>query len=123
MKKLIFSFLLIFVFCTVAEAGRIRSMSLSKYQIGKIRLAPDHCTLVEVPSSNFKLVAGAPEYLEIQYQGNSFLIKPKAPGIKTNLFVLTHNGRFNLHLETTQPQFADEVITLKFRPDKKRRKK
>ena len=90
-------------------------MSLSKYQIGKIRLSPDHCTLVEVPINQFKIVAGAPEYLEIQYQKDSFLIKPKASGIKTNLFVLTSSGRFNLHLETTQPELADEVITLKFR--------
>jgi hypothetical protein len=120
MKKVIFSLMALFLCVEVAHAGRIRSKSLSKYQIGKLKLAQDYCTLVEVPVKNFKLIAGAPEYLEIEYQKDSFLIKPKASGIKTNLFVLTSSGRFNLHIETTRAPLADEVVSLKFKSGRKK---
>ena len=112
MKKIILLCMVFVLSVNAAFAGNIRTLNLSKYQIGKIKLAKDHCTLVEVPFKNFKLVVGAPEYVEIEYQADSFLIKPKASGIKTNLFVLTSVGRFNLHLETTRAPLADEVVTL-----------
>ncbi len=115
MKRLILSFMVFVLSVNAAFGGDIRKLSLSPYQIGRIKLAEDHCTLVEVPVKNFKLVVGAPEYVDIEYQPDSFLIKPKAHGIKTNLFVLTSVGRFNLHVETTRAALADEVVTLQFK--------
>lgn len=116
MKKTFVVFMAFLCFIDDLDAGQIRTVKLNPNQIGQIRLAKDFCTLVQVPTKKFKLVSGKPEALEIVYDENTFLIKPKVTSFQTNIFVLTDGGRFNLHIVVTAPARADEVVYLEFRP-------
>ena len=116
MKRTIAALLAFLCFIDDLDAGQIRTVKLNPNQIGQIRLAKDFCTLVQAPTKKFKLVSGKPEALEIVYDENTFLIKPKVSSLQTNIFVLTDVGRFNLHISVTAPERADEVIYLEFNP-------
>jgi len=109
----IFSIAIYLSFIQGARAGRVKVLTLSQDQPGKVVLALGKATAISFPVKPEHLVPGAPGSVAINFLGNDITVNPNArdPG---NLLVYTKSGRYVIVFELGSGGNYDDVVKIHF---------
>lgn len=90
--------------------GHVRSVSPKQDQIVEVRTALGIATMIQTQSAPSPAISGDLSGFRIEYLDRSTIVKPLRPGARTNLFLMTPEGRYNLRLLTGPESSADYVL-------------
>jgi len=96
-----------------AHAGAVRQVELADTEVATIHTALGFSTLIEFPAKPTNVVLGDQDSFKVEYIGNSITIKPLASRGKSNLFIFTEFGRFNLVLLSGVSTDVDYLVKVR----------
>jgi hypothetical protein len=101
------------VLAATVHAGPVKQIELADSDVATIHTAVGFSTLIEFPAKPNNVVLGDQDSFKVEYIGNSITVKPLNPRGKSNLFVFTEFGRFNLVLVSGANGDADYLVKVR----------
>ncbi|MBX2988873.1 MAG: TrbG/VirB9 family P-type conjugative transfer protein [Bdellovibrionaceae bacterium] len=92
--------------------ARVRTVEVKKDQIVTVRTALGVATIIQVPDRPNSLVVGDQSAFKVEYLDQAITIKPLHGSARSNLYIYTDYGRFNVQLVSGPEISADYVIYL-----------
>lgn len=107
--KYIFTFL-IFLFCAQGFTTPIKTVRYIQDDILNVNTALGIATIIQLPETIQSIIIGDQSGFKVEYLDKAVTIKPLRWGAKTNLYLITEKGRYNLRLHTERQEQADFII-------------
>lgn len=101
--------------CLDAHA-QVRSVMPTPDAITDIHCAVGIATIVQIPEAIQSAIIGDQAAFRVESLDRAVTIKPLNPSARTNLYLLSERGRYNLRLSTASQSKADYVVYVKRTP-------
>ena len=91
----------------------VRTVYPKTDEIMTVNAAIGIATIIQTPEPIQSAIIGDASAFEVQYLNNAVTIKPLRYGVRTNLYLVTKDERYNLRLITVDQNHADYVVYIK----------